>query len=925
MVKKILYTALASCLLISDIQPTLVIGDPDATAGNTFSFNIGHAAYIYNDKAPSKLWLASNENITSDAAKPYALSYVLQLPAEPMVYPATNEVIVPTAIPMANSENAFVFTLNPTTDLVETTSIANPIYGKAFSFFDTSNAKPAFVMASDLNKLYYTYDIERYPVQTKEQFNKTELLLYDLGAGQETKAFIGSEGYIYAAYANGTFGTATSKIAAFVANSKVQKIPMKPQPYLQLVAQETVSTATPALLGGGANLAALGSSITFGHFFKSTKIAIYAGLQATASAGNKAAGAMIVNIVKTEQVNSLVFDSIADDAVISSSVNTVISAKGGVTIRIKNIAPMMTSTSLSYLIVARDNGTGPQSIYAAPLVSTGSNIGKIADATSVTTTFNANPTSYSSRNFTKLLTDPTQIDIESATEFSDQIKVGTGAIPLASGDIKDLYTIGDSVYVVIGSDYASGTEPGTFYSQAIFAQDGHIINWTPWSRVMGSDSPMNFSYMNPRSTVNFYVASTDNGAGFKQVIHTQWNTNLNLSIMFAPPYMAKGGTQGIFNFGQSTPGFNDALSLLITTGYNNVTIGQTGYLKAPSEFAIKTMATSDIVSFDDVDGSKSLIAAELAHNDNNHWLFAGGASGLFVLSGDNTGYTWTGNLASVSGFDDGQTWKTVGNFSYIKKLVWDTTFLYVLTPTALYQIELDPSKFTKTPTSDLNPFTILTLKDLAGKPFLLDLIIDNGFCILGTTNGIFSFDASSGKPTSYIKIPIPDGLPAATQLITTSSSSTPQRSFKSQSNVLVLNNTFETQQAQLNRFVITDGVITPFDDALFNSPEEPNGIPTSFIKFNQYYSNYYTNGSWNLASNYFLGTTQPSSVTSASMLQFYAGITNGKSSSHYIYPNWNAPVPTKFLTGTNLFLGVIRESTSGAFVAPGSFMARINA
>lgn len=920
MIKKALYIAFTSCFLTSHLESTVAVGDPAAAPGTTFSFNVGFAKYSQSENR-SRLWLASGQTITNDIAKPYALSYIDQLTAEPIANPATGQQYFPTAWPMANPEGAFIFFYNQATKLVETTNIPNPIYGAEFAFFDIFSNKPLFVMTSDLSKLYYGYEIDHPPVEAAQRFNKTELLLYDLGAGQTIAALLGASDGIYTAYSSGTFGTNTSNIAKLVQGAQSQPDSQKPLPYLQMLATEQVSTNTPALTNNGPDLASLGSNVTLHNFATMT----YAGVQARANNGGATAtGVMIVNTVLTNTTYSLTFTPIAESSVISASFNTVISAPTNQSIRIKNISAMTTSTSLNYLIVARDNGVGPQAIYAAPLVSKpGEGYGQIADFTQIANTFGTNPPSFFQRYFDTPLTNPAQIQIGGA--YAEQITVGGGTIPLAHGNIENLYTVGDSVYIVIGSPYATGTQPGTFRSQAIFAQDGHIISWTPWARVLGSDNPMLYSSVSNTSTSNFYVSDpTGAGTTFNTVVQTQWTAYQNLSTMFQYSAGAQGGIQGIFNFGQSTPGFNNAMSLLTTTGFNNVTIGQTGAISG-GNFQILNMNTSDVVSFNNINNSQALVALELAHNGANHWLFTGGVTGLHVLTDNTTGCTKNGNFTSVTNFNAGQTWKQVGDFSYIKKLVWDETFLYVLTPTAIYQIALDPNKFTENPTVALSPVTIISSSNLSRNPYFLDLIIDRGFCIVGTTQGLYSFSTTSGAATNITNIAIPDGLAAVSQLLAISNNAIPQSNFKTTSNLFVLNNSFGTQQTRLNRFSITNETIEPFNDAILNNNTNPNGIPTSFIKFNQYVSNYFTDGSWNLASNYFLGVTQPKGVQSPSLLQIYGGVKNGQSSSHIILHVSSAYVPVQFLKQTNMFLGIACESTSGAYIASGNFPARINA
>ena len=918
--------ALTYCFFISDINATVIVGDPDATAGNTFSFNVGHAKHTEIERI-GRLWMASGQAITNDAAKQYALSYAYQLPAESTTNPYTGKLYVPTAIPMANNQNAFLFSYNDTTKLVETTTTPNPIYGAHFSFFDIYTTKPVFILKNDLSTLYYGYDIEHQPVQTETKFDKTELLTYSLGTGQTASALLGSYDGIYLAYSVGTFGTDISNIAKFITNAQTQKNESKPQPYIQLLAQEQISINTQALLGGGAILSNLGENITLQGIATMT----YAGVQATATIGpnNTAAGLMIVNTVEKDGKYSLNFSTIATDQALSKTFNTIVSSPSE-QIRIKNITGMQTSTSLNYIIVARDNGTGPQNIYAAPLVSNpGTGFGQIADSSIISNNFSSNPPTFTKRTFTTPLTDPTQIQITGGSPYLTQITVGGGTIPLSAEDITGLYAVGDSVYVVIGSQYdALGTKPGTFYSQAILAQDGHIVGWSPWARVIGSDNPMIYSNISSTTNSNYYVCdSTGAGTSFKTVEQTMWTTNQNLSNFFKYAWMAKGGTQGIFNFGQSTPGFNNEMSIIATTGFNNVALGQTGYTTpAPSsEFKIKTITESDVVPFNDIGNSGAIVALEIADDSlNNHWLFAGGITGLYALT-DKFGVTKNGNFATVADFsNNGQTWNSVGNFTYIKKLISDKNFLYILTPTCLYQISLDPNKFINPTTTELNPIKILTSSQLSQSSYLLDIIIDNGFCILGTTNGMYSFNIENSTTKTLNKITIPSGLPAVTQLFVTSTSNTPQKSFKKLSNLHVLNNNFYNQQSRVNRFIISNSIIEPFNDSILNSDAQPNGIPTSFIRFNQYTSNWFTDGSWNLASNYFLGITEQA-PTSPSILQVFSNAKNGQSSSQIIIHLLSTYVPTEFLKNVNNFLGIIRESTSGACIASGNFPTRINA
>ena len=829
------------------------------------------------------------------------------------------------ATAMTNQEAATVYTYNGTTASISGIN-PNPIWGATFHLFDVPMQRPIFVLAGSKNKIYSVLDIQRYEDPTEGQSNITTLIEHDFGASEQTHAIFGyGPDIIFAAHATGAFGTTASKIAELyktpfvtssVTDTEGNVTSQTTIPYFKTITDTTISASTDALKGGalGNNLAALGTSVTLTYTLSN----LFIGLDATANAAAGSCGTALTFAILNSTQDAFLFQEIAPSSILTTGINTIVSAAAGNQVRITHLAGMITSTYLNYLIVARDAGTGPQTIYALPIVSTGTDTGKIADFSQIINNFGSKIEVLSSRQFTTQVSNVA--DINPAGVYAAQLLVG-GALPLvAPNSIQKLYVVGDGVYVVIGDAYAAGQTPGTFRSQPVYAEDGHIVAWTAWQRVLGSDEQMNFSFVDRKTLSGYYIAHAT--TNFRAVNQTTFVADSNLEPILSQS--ALGGVQGIFNFPQSTSGFNNAISLLVSTGYGAVYIGQTGAVSG-GFFQIQTMTSADVVSYtsDNVNDHHALIAAEIAHNGANHWLFVGGTTGVSVLTGDATGYTWTGNLANVAALNAGQTFKLVGDFAYVKKLVADSTYLYILTSTDLYRIALDPNKFKATPTATLSPELILSASTLSKNPaYFLDLIVDSGFCVIGTTNGLYSFSPTSG----LTQITMPSGLPAASQLIALSSATEPQRSFKTLGNILVLNNSFGTQQARINRFTVTDSVITPFDDFLIATSKTSNiGSPTSFVKFDNYINNYFTDGSWNIASSYFLGPNQPTNaLATPSALQLFAGIRTGLSSSQLIIPMFSAYAPLLFFVGGINLAGFVRESTSGSLISYGSFQVHAN-
>lgn len=906
---------------VPHIYAKLIVGDPNATSGTTFSFNVGFTQFDdKSDNSPARWWIATDDPSIAgqpDETKIYGLSLIEQ--AASYFDPRYSI----TATPMTNKEDATVFSFDGTT--VTANSEANPLWGGVFSRFDISNHKPIFTLSTAPNLLYSVQNIERY-AQSRSKANITELLVHDFGVGEEIQAVRGYNDSIYAAYSTGSFGTGASSIALAQRTTQTSTTDGQTLPCLKLLATLPIDVNTDALIGGNGqpSLASFGPSVKLDITFNT----LFLGLQATSAAGGIAVGVakVITNAQEDKAAKvvtySLTLAQLAPTAVLTAGFDTAISAQNGNSIRITGIAGLQTSTNVPYMIIGRDNSAGPETIYALPLTP----MGTIADFTSIKTTYGSPQPIFTNRYFDQNISDANQIN-PANPNIINQIRVGgASTLPIDSGQsLKKIFTVGDCVYAVIGGLYTATQLPGTYRSQAIFAPEGHIIGWTAWSRVLGSDKQMNYGFVDYKTLTGLYVAAEapSSTPNFNSVYQTTFDATSNLTPFLNVAQGAPEGLQGLFDFNQTTPGFNSAISMLIGTAFNKITMGQTGETAA-GIFGIKTMSSADVITFtgEAFNNHQAMVAAEIAHNGTNHFIFAGGSSGLSVLSDDTTGVTWTGSLTDITGLSAGQTWKKLGDFTFIKKLVWDDIYLYILTSDKLYRISLDETKFTANSTTPLDADVILVAKDLNANGYFLDLIMDNGFGLLGTTSGLYSLNGSTASP-----VIIPQGLPAVSKIIAIAPNQNPQRSFKTLSNIYILNNTFGTQQARIHRFAIQNGAITHLPDSCIAKPgSNSEGTPSAFIIFNNYISNYFTDGSWNIAHSYFTGLSQPEGLDSTPFVQqILAIVRSGLSSSKTIMPLYVAYAPLPFIKQTTNILAMTRESTSGAVIAAGAFQAHTNA
>ncbi|MCX5924305.1 MAG: hypothetical protein NTZ68_02690, partial [Candidatus Dependentiae bacterium] len=926
-----------------------------AAAGETFSFDIGFASFDPgSDSSAPRLWTAANDSTMStkdDSVKQYGLSFINQLAS----YVAPN--VRPIAIPMANSESAITYAWNGTSAIVS--SVANPIWGGTFTFFDVSMQKPAFTVLLEPTKIYGVENLVRYAVTDENHKNVTELLVHDFGAvatvPDEVKTLVASGNEIYAAHAAGAFGTATSKIT-LLARSKFTS-EQGVVPYLKLIADTQISTTTSALFGGAplSSLASLGTSVTISNMFGQ----VYVGVDATAAAASCAAGVTIAQLT-SDGSGGFHFDfkQIAPTSVLNPGFDTVISATAPTPrVRITNITGMKTSTGLDYMIVARDNGSGPQTIYAVPIVSTGSGIGQIADFTSVKNYFNTGgPALFSSRQFDTVISNPTQIDIRPTNlTYLTQLIVGgqqyTNSVNKnlaldAGNSIEQLYAIGDTVYVVIGNNYTNTQAPGTFQSKALFDQDGHIIGWTPWIRALGTDQQQLYSFVDRKTITGFYISAQTfaNIPTFRSVHQTTFMADavlasgdpllsIDLFPFFASTQNQPGGVQGFFEFyNVNSNALNSHLALLFITGYGKVALYPYA-TENPSNSGsrIFQLSGNSLGGFFTKEDSTqhAIVAADIAGTntpggapgDMDQWMFYGGISGVSVLVDPATGIGFSNYSVTPSASLVAQK---IGDFLSVKKLLGGQNgFIYILTSTELFRIALDSNKFKTPATISLNPELVLSAKTLSSQPlYFLDGLLDDDLGIIGTTDGMYQLNIATKKVT---KINIPNGLPAVSKLNVSSIGIGSNQDFKTLSNLYVLSNSFGTQQARLNRFVIENSVLTPFDDFLTSQPNG-DGAPSSLIKFDNYMSNYFSNGTWNLASSYFLGLTQPLSGVHATPLvqQIFAGVRAGFSSSQIIMTMLSAYAPLPFAFGTNNLGGFVQESATGSLILFGNFATHAN-
>ena len=919
MIKKLLFLGLLFSGSI-DVQAVVAVGDtPDSST--TFQFSVGPV--IYN-AAASQLWTLSGQEIPypeySKTVQSYGISYTKFISVDGSLG------TVLTAYPYLTSQ-AVITTVDVDGNLITpVAAVDNPLLGQAFSGVTFVGA--ALTMINPLTPRYI-YMIQAQSVlfydsaagkNTPEGISTINQ--FDLGLDHQAKVIAGSgAGTLFIAQAQGTFGTDSSSIS--FATTQTTSPEGQTITYTTLVnqADEPVTTGTSVLTAGGSDLAAIGSFVAIYPSFVNNQM--YVGLDVTAAAGvsDRAVGLFTATSIYTTESTpaSLLFDSVLPNEIAGAGLDTPVSASTGNRVMVRNITTTTTSTGLSYLINSYSNGTDSQFVYAMPMVTmstTSLNNGKIANFDPVspydiTQTFKIVGSTYRSQGFNSVITDAAQIDINSSdAAVIARMKVGKGPVPLAAGQyIEQLMALGDAVYITIQQPFGAGSTPGMFKSQALFDAQGRIMSWSPWQRVAGTDDQILFAVLDKSTDATMFVSGADSNT----VQQTVWNNTTDLTSCIAATNSAmpltNGGVQGLIPVSDQTP---DLLGfpMVITTGNAGVVITQTGSLDGEGNMVIES--PQNTVTLNSSFGLQigSVVTATFAHDSvtSNNWFFMGGDSGLSVLSDDTTGYAFDGQLAGLNDLvASGQSCKTLGNFSFVKKVVSDGDYLYVATQSGVYRIALVANKFKLVPTESLNPELVVSASTIDRFASCTDMLVDNGLMLLGTTAGLYSLDVSGALPATPVAIEIPGGLSAVSRLVTISNDPNFYENFYDSSNLYVLTINYVVQQARLNRFTITAGEVSPIQDQLLQGQNGP------LLIFNYMSNNIFIDGSLGFATSYRIGELPPT----LKYLQY--SLQAGKSSTHSLLKNSTADISVKALLNSLGITAIARDYASGCLVLAADF------
>lgn len=612
---------------------------------------------------------------------------------------------------------------------------------------------------------------------------------------------------------------------------------------------------------------------------------------------------------------SMMIRPIAPDAAIGS--DSIIGARGAGARATAYAVCVMRTTNLLYSLIVHGGVGDPaavkNTVYALPLVNDeGTDIlGVLAkkDAIPVDTFDPVRPHIFQTR-FVKDLPEKPE-DLYTSTDV--EARVGGG--PLAIGDITEMQVVGDSVFVSV-AQANPGYLPGIFYSQALFDEYGRIKGWTEWSRAGGVVRPT-YGFAFDQLTGNFWHICGN--VEKKQVTRTQWQYQDYKHADFIREHFAQntGGVQGLFDIPATHKSFSqnvgERTSWLIVAGYKKVMvlksgIDSEGVLTPVDDFT--DAAAHHVFTGAVLDDLGAIIAATVITDGTQSWLLVGGSGGLAILAhADGSGFP----LSAAGDFEnifEHMTWKKLGNYRDVIKLIADGQYLYIVSAS-----KIDRIVCTQEMVIDFSPTTLITPPLLPeGKSiFFSDAIASRDVMCLATNAGMFKNVQDSsvrtlagGNTRDWEKVPLAESPGPVTRFfVITPTGHETDFACGVGGNIYVLSAYVSYHQARVYRFTFMR------EKELLQLPDFFMNFKTFYLNVGDYRNNVVTDGALLLLSRSAYKDTPPFVET---MLSPHVSRAYGARSNARIFT----------VKDTQRIGKAIRRSMTGSWLIPGDFGVGIN-
>ncbi len=932
--KKIITSLLTLLLTLHLNSAILIKGDKNAPEGQTFSFTVNKNIF----SSSGSFYESSNQILTQDEA-PFTLSRLVR------------------------GAIAFMPLMPQTITLNGHPEIENPLFGDKIIQLGMLETEDGFVMRDMPVVVGESRPARVYLFENINQFNNT-IVVVSMDVHDATGAVspgivdltTNNTSHVFAAVKpnGGEFGQENSGIALLVRGimDTVEGETTK---------KERVFGEINATNGSTVDQKALQLDPTSPALFITTPLAriienyavmhwdavlqrLYVGLSVVANNGTTD-GARSIAAVKFIENGAITLETIAPDSAFApGNIDSIIGVIGAnQQLSVNALSTMYTSTALNYLIMVGGNGNlsaHNNSVFALPLVNSGDAQGMIAAK-------NAQPQNIFKNapvpNITaRIITTPATTPDEMTQATDSAAQVGGGL--LTAGPIVDIIVRNDTVFAFVGNE-----TPGVYSSQALFDASGKIRSWTQWQRAAGTTDNIFAAVLNPFDG-NFILASGADTNSVNTIKRTVWSNGSPESLQPLTTILdntlpTDGGAQGLQTFLPNTPGLHN-IALLAAGGIGTIVLAQTGLQDSVTGIITPTAGPdfNTMISFDngtittdvnektviisggDLNNVGPITALEIAATATNGWLFVGGSNGLAILANpDGSGWNPATQLSNnLVGLNAGMMFKQVGNYSFVKKLISDSGFLYVIAHDRVDRINLATSNFG---TNTLDVTTIATIGDngVSIRGGFLNGIFSQALALIATTDDLLRI--GDGKDIRIIAdesdaqwqlVAIGENAGAPTALYGVTQTNRVQDITKGTSGQFyVLTADVGLNQSRINRFAVqplgltepmTATTIQAFDDLFVKN------IPSFLLSFGEFRSNFATDGALYFATRNQNVHIPPIALLTPAGPEPRVGVAGVGDRSSLVNINFGSG------TEINYFA---RSQASGSWIAAGNFNTQV--
>lgn len=480
---------------------------------------------------------------------------------------------------------------------------------------------------------------------------------------------------------------------------------------------------------------------------------------------------------------------------------------------IDEIVPFTTTTgSLDYILIK--NSAAPAHIYSLgvcnqrllDLRETFTGLGAIADVTQKPQDiYESQRNRFLGRQFAK--------PFEPNKDASLCITHNVGCGYLHAGSIRQLSAVGDVVFATV-TQPVHGHSGGVYQSQALYDCQGRISGWTLWQKALEHEG-VDFALLNnAKSSMMIFGQDNESEKGTRTVQVNKWPEVATDEIAQLIESAQKEFVENkleikkIIDFSILTPG----------VPYKNLTV-----LISSSKLLIVQMPDFASTAFEQnsLQAVGTLTCAQVGISDKYGWLFIGGTHGLAkMVDVDGNGWDMPQGLQHVDRLQ-GMYAQPVGNYTMVRKILFDQGFLYVLTDTQFDRIDLETNEI----------ISLATTEQLCNQRYAIfyDALVSDKCALLATSAGLYrvgnkkNIMHDNAFNLNWTQLKVPEATDLSLFLLPVSNSGNPHDWAKGSGQVYIITGSYTKKGAHVHRFAvedvanhdITDTTIAPVPDLVF--------------------------------------------------------------------------------------------------------------